>query len=62
MSRGQIWVDERGVDDGTAELDSQLTAELDRRLAALDRGEAVAIPLEEVRARVLGRLATLTKK
>lgn len=53
---------DRGVDAADIDPDPELTAELDRRLAALDRGEAGTVSLEEAKARVLGRLDTVSKK
>jgi putative addiction module component (TIGR02574 family) len=54
---------DRGHDDHAAALepDPELTAELEHRLAALDRGEAKTVSLEEARARVAQRLASVRR-
>jgi putative addiction module component (TIGR02574 family) len=50
---------DRGRDVAFADSDPELTAELERRLAALDRGEATTVSLEEAKARVARRLASI---
>lgn len=52
---------DRGHDSMVMMPDLELTAELDRRIAALDRGEAKTVSLEEAEARVMRRLASVSK-
>lgn len=46
---------DRGRDWAVVDPDPTLTAELERRLAALDRGEATTVSLDEAKARVARR-------
>jgi putative addiction module component (TIGR02574 family) len=49
---------DRGHDATAIDPDPELTAELERRLAALDRGEAKTVSLEQAMVRVAQRLAS----
>lgn len=53
---------DRGHDSMSMSPDPELTAELDRRIAALDRGEAKTVSLEEAEARVMRRLASVSNR
>ena len=54
---------DRGRDaDAALTPDPELTAELDRRLVALDRGEAGTVTLQEAEARVMRRLARVSNQ
>lgn len=52
---------DRGHDAALADPDPELTAELERRLAALDRGEAKTVSLDEARERIARRLASIQR-
>jgi len=52
---------ERGHDSAVLVPDPELTAELERRLAALDRGEATTVSLDEAQERINRRLASIRR-
>ncbi len=50
----EVW--DRLVDQGyEPELTEEMKAELDRRIAEMDRNPELGVPWEEVKARVLGK-------
>lgn len=52
---------DRGHDSAAVASDPDLSAELDRRIASLDRGEAKTVTLAEAEARVMRRLADVSR-
>lgn len=53
---------DRGHDPAQVSPDAELTAQLDRRIEALDRGEAKTVTLADAQASVMRRLASVSKK
>ena len=53
---------DRGHDSAQLFPEPELTEQLDRRIAALDRGEAKTVSLADANASVMRRLAGVSKK